>query len=549
MDTSNILNGLENKQMRAARKSKEKESSPEELQRKTKAALYLRVSSDMQRENFSISAQKEECLRYINEHGYTVAEKNIYIDEAYTAKNENRPAFQQLLVDAHAGEFSLIVAHKMDRLQRNLRLMLAMTEELKKINVTLYCVHQHMEVTDDLICKILAAISEDYLKNLADEVAKGKRQSCREGIFIGSTPPFGYKLLKPGFPGNEHGKHRKLVPDEKEAPAIKKCFEMYATNKYSFQDLADYLNVAGFTPRRNSEKRKSVFGKETIRSMMDNPVYVGILVYKSKNCELGYETYLAQHEPIIDPDVFSKVSAVRESRIINHNHNKADGISLKARFLVQNLICCAECGRRLRVQSGKKTFRYKDYSEERGLECKYSGEYADAHIIDKQVRDFVSVIDIPHSWSDLIEKKAEGQDYVSEIQSKIKIIQDRIKRRTNAYTVSGTYSFDDFQKEHNADLAEIEQLNEMLPKSSDMLNAQITITTSLINLFKRATASEQYDIVHYLFQNLYFDFVKFRLCAFEPRPEFEFLFSAFADKNGWHKKGNQYLIQSGVLYE
>ena len=43
---------------------------------------------------------------------------------------------------------------------------------------------------------------------------------------------------------------------------------------------------------------------------MDNPIYVGILVYKSKNCELGYETYLAQHEPIIDPDVFSKVSAV-----------------------------------------------------------------------------------------------------------------------------------------------------------------------------------------------------------------------------------------------
>ena len=78
MDTSNILKGLENKQMRAARKSKEKESSPEELQRKTKAALYLRVSSDMQRENFSISAQKEECLRYINEHGYSGSDDSIF---------------------------------------------------------------------------------------------------------------------------------------------------------------------------------------------------------------------------------------------------------------------------------------------------------------------------------------------------------------------------------------------------------------------------------------------------------------------------------------
>ena len=159
-------------------------------------------------------------MKYVLERGFTVAEENIYIDEAFTAKNEDRPAFQKMLADAHAGQFSLIVAHKMDRLQRSLKAMLTMTEELRKINVTMYCVHQHMEITDDLICKIIAAISENYLKNLADEVAKGKRQSCKEEIFIGSTAPFGYKLLKPGFPGNEEGTHRKLVPDEKEAPAL-----------------------------------------------------------------------------------------------------------------------------------------------------------------------------------------------------------------------------------------------------------------------------------------------------------------------------------------
>ena len=36
------------------------------------------------------------------------------------------------------------------------------------------------------------------------------------------------------------------------------------------------------------------------------------------------------------------------------------------------------------------------------------------------------------------------------------------------------------------------------------------IVNLFIDLFKRATASEQYDIVHYLFQKLYFDFSKFR---------------------------------------
>ena len=41
--------GIENKRMRTARKGKEKTSSPEELERKNKAALYLRVSSEMQK--------------------------------------------------------------------------------------------------------------------------------------------------------------------------------------------------------------------------------------------------------------------------------------------------------------------------------------------------------------------------------------------------------------------------------------------------------------------------------------------------------------------
>lgn len=273
METNKLGLGIEIKRMRTARKGKEKSSSPEELERKNKAALYLRVSSEMQRDNFSIPAQKEECMKYVLERGFTVAEKNIYIDEAFTAKNEDRPAFQKMLADAHAGQFSLIVAHKMDRLQRSLKAMLTMNEELRKINVTMYCVHQHMEITDDLICKIIAAISEDYLKNLADEVAKGKRQSCKEEIFIGSTAPFGYKLLKPGFPGNEEGTHRKLVPDEKEAPALIKCFEMYATGNQSFQDLANYLNEKGFVPRRN-KKWHNAFTKETIRTMMDNPIYI-----------------------------------------------------------------------------------------------------------------------------------------------------------------------------------------------------------------------------------------------------------------------------------
>ena len=283
--------------------------------------------------------------------------------------------------------------------------------------------------------------------------------------------------------------------------------------------------------------------------MMENPIYIGILVYRNEKCEKGYEVFPAEHQALIDDNLFNRVAEVRSSRVVSHAHNKADSVSLKSNYLAQNLLCCAECSQRLRIQSGKKSHRYVEYSENRGLECEYSGEYVEAYFADAQILDFLSQITIPRSWADYVEKKAAGEDYAADLQKKIKAIQDRITRRTQVYTLTGTYTFEDFQKEHNADMAAIEELKAKLPKSSDLLNTQITITTSLIDLVKKASAPERYDIVHYLFKNLYFDFGKYRLCAFEPQPEFDFLFSTFAGKNNWKKEENRYLIAESKKYE
>ena len=93
-----------------------------------------------------------------------------------------------------------------------------------------------------------------------------------------------------------------------------------------------------------------------------------------------------------------------------------------------------------------------------------------------------------------------------------------------------------------ADKNEITELRKKLPKGSPEINTQITMTNSLIDLFRLARKAEQYDIVHFLYKNLYFDFAKRRLTAFEPNPDYEFLFSAFADEKGWIKDGKIFHI-------
>ena len=118
-DITDLIDLGYSKMARAYQKDKKKEHTTEYLQWQKEAAIYLRISSDMQRDGFSLDAQELECKRYIEREGYHLCEENIYIDEAFSAKNEDRPAFKKMMLAAHLQKFSLLVIHKMDRFERN----------------------------------------------------------------------------------------------------------------------------------------------------------------------------------------------------------------------------------------------------------------------------------------------------------------------------------------------------------------------------------------------------------------------------------------------
>ena len=61
IDSSNLP---ANKKAKAIQKRRAAENSIEALQLKKSAAIYLRVSSEMQVDGFSIEAQKIACLKY-----------------------------------------------------------------------------------------------------------------------------------------------------------------------------------------------------------------------------------------------------------------------------------------------------------------------------------------------------------------------------------------------------------------------------------------------------------------------------------------------------
>lgn len=98
-----------------------------------KAALYLRVSSDIQaKEGDSIPAQRDALRKYAKEHGMIVAGE--YVDDGISGtKYSQRDELQRMLSDVEAGKIDIIIFTKLDRFFRSVRHYTATKPSLMRI--------------------------------------------------------------------------------------------------------------------------------------------------------------------------------------------------------------------------------------------------------------------------------------------------------------------------------------------------------------------------------------------------------------------------------
>ena len=106
----------------------------------------------------------------------------------------------------------------MDRFERNFRAMTNTLEDLANIGVRVFSIHENLELANTLTVNLFGIINEHYIQNLSWETAKGKHQAAKEGYFIGSRVPFGYRKWKLG--DSPEIDKRMLIVDEKEAAAL-----------------------------------------------------------------------------------------------------------------------------------------------------------------------------------------------------------------------------------------------------------------------------------------------------------------------------------------
>jgi site-specific DNA recombinase len=510
-------------------------ASPKNTQRR--AALYARVSSQMQVEGKSIDAQLAEMREYAKARSWKIAEE--YVDAGVSATKMDRPQFQRMMADMEEGRFDIILVHELSRLSRSVYDAFDIFAQLGRHEVGFASVkEQQFDYTkshDRLILHLLTLLHQYYIDILREHVAKSKRQRVRQGLHNASVAPYGYAL------SDSPDKPMTVAPQE--AAGVRLIFERYASKRYSMQEVADELNRRGFRrrvhpraisqshtpPLRKDEtqleeeglrKDPAMFTADAIRDILHNRFYIGEVAYgyRTKDPEI----YQGQHEPIISKELWAEVrDALHTRRSQSRAYQSAYRI-----YLLSSIAYCSLCGTPLRSQATSNNRRYyREMSHKRGLSCPNRNIGANADLVEAQVGALFRHAQLPDDWQDEIDAYLGDEEAWLSVEQERQKVMKELENLKELY-VKGFY--DHLQNKEQIYWAEVRDYQERLKALPEMDPEAISeAADALINMnavWNEAAMEEKREMLRYSLREVFLDVSEPRITSFCPHPEFIPLF-------------------------
>ncbi len=276
--------------------------------RKLRCAVYTRKSSEegLEQGFNSLDAQREACAAYIasqRSEGWVLV-RDQYDDGGISGGTLDRPALQRLLSDIEGGLVDVVVVYKIDRLSRSLMDFSKLVEVFDRNNVTFVSVTQSFNTTTSmgrLTLNVLLSFAQFEREVTAERIRDKVKASRMKGIFMGGTPPYGYKPI-----------NRKLEVDEEEAKNVRWIFAR-------FQEVGSATKLAQEAEKRGIRTpRGNPMSKNFLYRMLNNRAYIGEAVHKGTG-------YAGEHQRLIDQKTWAGVrSILRDSPRIRANNTRTE---------------------------------------------------------------------------------------------------------------------------------------------------------------------------------------------------------------------------------
>ena len=354
--------------------------------KKTRCYIYIRVSTEMQVEGFSLDAQRDKLIKYAEYKDFEIVRE--YCDAGKSGKSvTGRPQFMQMMGDIETErdkDIAFVLVFKLSRFGRNAADVLNSLQILQDYGANLICVEDGIDSSKDsgkLTITVLSAVAEIERENILVQTMEGRKQKAREGKWNGGRPPYGYDL---------DVKNSCLVINEEEAEVVRIIFDKYIHTDMGAESIASYLNEHGYKKNKHFPRDLDYFGTSTIKRILVNPIYNGKMAYGRHTMEkvkgtrdqyrrVDCDDYMVVdgiHDAIIDDEVWK--SAKLKHAALGHKWEKR--YSLEHEHILSGLIKCPVCGsgmtgsvsRRHNKETGeyKDDFYYRCHSRK-----KYDGEH------------------------------------------------------------------------------------------------------------------------------------------------------------------------------
>ena len=324
-----------------------------------KVAIYCRVSTvEQAEEGYSIDEQRRRNIEYCEKEGHEVFK--VYEDRGISGKNiSGRPGLKELLQDANAGKFDLVIVWKLNRISRKLIDILNIVDTLDKNKIAFRSLTESFETetpAGKLQLNIMGAIGEFERGTIAENVKMGMIARAREGKWNGGKV-LGYDIVEIPSEGKKR-KETKLVVNEKEAMTVRRIFELYSTG-HGYKATVSRVNAEG-----HRSKKGNPFATATIKEILKNPVYIGKIRYnlrqdwnekRRKNINPDPILVDGEHEAIIDTETWEKVQIILKDRSKTHNR------VYDSELILSGLLKCPVCGASMTVS--RSTRKRKDGSK------------------------------------------------------------------------------------------------------------------------------------------------------------------------------------------
>lgn len=302
-----------------------------------RAAIYVRVSTQYQVDRASLPVQRSELVNYAK-YALDIPDFVIFEDAGYSAKNTDRPDYQQMMARIRTGEFSHLLVWKIDRISRNLLDFAAMYSELKQLGVVFVSKNEQFDTSSamgEAMLKIILVFAELERNMTAERVSAVFLSRANDGIWNGGKVPFGYAYDK-------QTKTFSILEDE--AKTVRLIYALYESSK-SLVTVSKALNERGIKTRSGSE-----WSPTTVHTMLSNPFYSGTYRYNYRNESDSHHhvpkkkedwILVKNHHPaIVSPEHQAAVELILASK----SYGKNQTYQRKNIHAFAGLLTCGYCG-------------------------------------------------------------------------------------------------------------------------------------------------------------------------------------------------------------